>query len=119
MPKRRYVIDGEQWVPVAAAARLIGTNALGVRKLISEGALRSRQSRLGSRIIVVDLESILRLRAEREQWRKERRPRMPKAAKSAAQTALPPHPQRLPGHREQLALPMTDSGRGRPSVRRT
>ena len=110
MPKRRYSIDGEAWVPVAVAAKLLGTNAVGVRKLIAEGNLHSRQSRLGSSIVIVNLKQIADLRAEREQWRAERRPKKQKLSAAPASVASPPPTQRIPGHREQYALPMHDAG---------
>jgi hypothetical protein len=117
MPKPRYDLDGEPWVPISKAAKLLGTNVSGVRKLIEEGKLRSRQSRAGSSIIIVALVQIADLRSEREQWRKEREPRKPKVAKSAPFGLLAPKGQRVPGHREQMALPMTDAGKS-PSWRR-
>jgi hypothetical protein len=69
--KDRYEIDGRFWIPVGRAARLIGTNAAGLKKLMADGTLDWTQSRANSRILVVDEEAVLRLRGEREQWRKE------------------------------------------------
>lgn len=117
MPKRRYEIDGRSWVPLATAAKLIGTNAIGVRKLIEEGKLTARQSRAGSSILIVDLVQVAELRAEREQWRKEREPKKAKLPPAPQSYLAPPKRQRIPGHREQMALPMTDAGLG-PSWRR-
>lgn len=114
MPKSRYVIDGQPWVPISHAAKLLGTNALGVWKLIEEGTLPAQPSRAGSSITVVNLVWIANLRAEREQFRKERDPRKPKKPKPAASSPLAPRAQRIPGHREQMALPMPDAGRKSP-----
>jgi hypothetical protein len=114
MPKRRYEINGRSWVPITQAAKLIGTNALGVHKLIEDGKLSHRHSRAGSAIVVVDLMQVANLRAEREQWRKERQPKKAKLPPTSATYSAPPEEQRIPGHREQMALPMADAGRSPP-----
>ena len=72
MPKRQYSIDGEPWIPLSRAAKLLGTNTVGVWTLIEEGKLEGRQSRLGSSIILVNLKRVADLRVAREQWRRER-----------------------------------------------
>jgi len=110
MPKRRYEIDGKSWVPIGQAAKFIGTNASGIGKLIEAGKLTGRQSRAGSSILVVDLTQVAQLRAEREQWRKERKPKKAKLPAAPKSYLVPPKEQRIPGHREQMALPMTDAG---------
>jgi hypothetical protein len=65
MPKLSYEIDGNRWLPISRAAKLLGTNALGVRKLMSEGKLDWRQSRANSMTLVVEEKGVLALRLER------------------------------------------------------
>ena len=116
MPKARYQIDGEGWVPLSKAAKLLGTNTVHLWKLIEESKLRARPSRVGSSITVVALKELADLRVEREQWRSEAKKRQkPKKASTGGTGFGSPAPsQRIPGHREQYALPMHDSGRTPP-----
>ena len=71
MRNRRYSIDGEPWVSVSSAAKLLGKTAANVRKLIEAGELRSRPLRDGSATILVDLKQVADLRVAKEQWRRE------------------------------------------------
>jgi hypothetical protein len=61
--KLRYTIDGRQWLPVSRAAVLLGTNALGIRKLMAEGLLEWRQTRVNSLTFVVREDQVLALRS--------------------------------------------------------
>lgn len=66
MPKDRYEIEGRTWLPISRAAKLLGTNAHGVRKLMGEGTLDWRQTRANSRTFVVEeqgLRALLRNRS--------------------------------------------------------
>ena len=65
MTKLRYAIEGTSWLPIARAAVLLGTNALGVRKLMAEGALEWRQTRANSRTFVVREDQVLSIRNRR------------------------------------------------------
>ncbi len=65
MTKLRYAIEGASWLPISRAAVLLGTNALGVRKLMAEGALEWRQTRANSRTFVVREEQVLSLRNQK------------------------------------------------------
>lgn len=67
MPKLSYDIEGRKWLPISRAAKLLGTNAQGVRKLMSEGALDWRQSRTNSMTLVVEEKGVLALRLQRPQ----------------------------------------------------
>lgn len=64
MPKDRYSIDGRTWLSISHAAKLLGTNAQGVRKLMGEGKLDWRQTRANSRTFVVDEQAVIALRKE-------------------------------------------------------
>jgi hypothetical protein len=61
--ERPYVIEGKTWVSLARAAKLLRTNAVGVRKIIGEGQLDCRQTRVNSRLFVVAFDDVMRLRA--------------------------------------------------------
>ena len=63
MIKRRYTIDGQWWLPMSRAAVLLGTNSLGIRKLMAEGRLEWRQTRVNSRTFVVREDQVLALRS--------------------------------------------------------
>jgi hypothetical protein len=65
MPKHRYTIDGQSWLPISRAAVLLGTNALGVRKLMGEGALEWRQTRVNSLTFAVREDQVMSLRIQR------------------------------------------------------
>lgn len=65
MRKTRYEIDGRSWVRISRAAELLGTNAQGVRKLMTEGLLDWRQLRANSSTLLVDLTTVLNQRSER------------------------------------------------------
>ena len=73
MPKarQRYEIDGTGWLIVGYAARLLGTSAAGVRKLMGDGTLDWRQVRPNSKILVVDERRVFDLRHQRQRWKKE------------------------------------------------
>jgi hypothetical protein len=64
VPKLSYEIDGKRWLPLSRAAKLLGTNAQGVRKLMSEGRLDWQQSRANSMTLVVEEKGVLALRLE-------------------------------------------------------
>jgi len=53
MREKPYTIEGKMWVSIARAAKLLRTNAVGIRKLMGEGKLDCRQTRLNSRTFVV------------------------------------------------------------------
>jgi hypothetical protein len=74
MPKDRYEIGGRCWLSIARAAKLLGTNAQGVRKLMGEGALEWRQTRANSSRLVVDEQAVMALRKERPPVRLRRSP---------------------------------------------
>ena len=65
MRKDHYEIDGRRWLSISRAAKLLGTNAQGIRKLMGEGALEWRQTRANSRTFVVDERAVLELRMTR------------------------------------------------------
>ena len=48
---------------MSRAAVLLGTNALGIRKLMAEGVLEWRQTRVNSRTFVVREDQVLALRS--------------------------------------------------------
>lgn len=83
MPKDRYEIEGRTWLPISRAAKLLGTNAQGVRKLMGDGSLDWRQPRANSRTMVVDEQAVMALRRERPAPKLKRSPdplaRLPKA----------------------------------------
>lgn len=74
MPKDRYELDGRTWLSIARAAKLLGTNAQGVRKLIGEGKLEWRQTRANSSRLMVEEQAIMKLRRERPLIRLKRSP---------------------------------------------
>jgi hypothetical protein len=45
MPKLSYDIEGRKWLPISRAAKLLGTNAQGVRKLMSEDGAKAGPTR--------------------------------------------------------------------------
>lgn len=49
-----YEIDGRRWIKISEAARLLKTNAVGIRSMMGDGRLDWRQSRANSRMLVVD-----------------------------------------------------------------
>lgn len=61
MPLARYELDGRTWLPISVAARRLRTNALGVRKLMDDGTLEWRQTRVNSHILVVAEQAVLAL----------------------------------------------------------
>ena len=63
--KQHYEIEGRRWLSIARAAKLLGTNAQGVRKLMGSGALDWCQSRANSTRLVVDEAGVMQLRVER------------------------------------------------------
>jgi hypothetical protein len=67
MPKLSYEIEGRKCLSISRAAKLLGTNAQGVRKLMSEGALEWCQSRANSMTLVVEEKGVLALRLQRPQ----------------------------------------------------
>jgi len=74
MPKLRYEIEGQSWLPIARAAKLLGTNAQGVRKLMGEGALEWRQTRANSRTFVVNEAGVMALKKNRPPVKLKRSP---------------------------------------------
>jgi hypothetical protein len=74
MPKDRYEIEGRTWLPIARAAKLLGTNAQGIRRLMSEGTIEWRQTRANSRTFVVDEARVTALRLERPAPKLKRSP---------------------------------------------
>lgn len=64
MPKDRYEIEGQYWLPISRAAQLLGTNAQGVRKLVADGSLDWRQTRANSCTFVVAERAITALRLQ-------------------------------------------------------
>ena len=71
---QRYEIEGRRWLSIARAAKLLGTNAQGVRKLMGSGALDWCQSRANSTRLVVDEAGVMKLRAERPPARSRKHP---------------------------------------------
>ena len=59
MSKGRYEIDGKRWMKVGEAARLLKTNAVGIRTMMGDGRLDWRQTRANSRTFVVDESAVL------------------------------------------------------------
>jgi hypothetical protein len=108
--KPRYELDGKAWLPITRAATLLKTNALGIRKLMSEGALDWRQTRANSRTFIVAEEDVLQLRKKlppaKFQLRKKTPPKVP-----------PFEPQRRmrgglwQDHHLRLTLPFEDEAR--------
>ena len=64
MAKDRYELEGRIWIPISRAAKLLGTNAQGVRKLMSDGTLDWRQSRANSRTFLVEERGVMTCRAQ-------------------------------------------------------
>jgi hypothetical protein len=56
---------GCTWLSISRAAKLLGTNAQGVRKLMGQRAVDWRQTRANSRTLVVDETRVMELRRER------------------------------------------------------
>ena len=56
---KRYDIDGKRWMKVSDAARLLKTNAVGIRTMMGDGRLDWRQTRVNSRTFVVDERAVL------------------------------------------------------------
>lgn len=65
MREKPYTIEGKTWVSIARAAKLLRTNAVGIRKLMGEGKLDCRQTRLNSRTFVVLFDDVLKLRQQK------------------------------------------------------
>ena len=65
MKKTRYEIEGQGWFTISRAAKLLGTNALGLRKLMGEGLLEWRQVRTDSKTFVVAEDAVMELRRQR------------------------------------------------------
>ena len=57
--KTTYEIDGKSWIKISDAARLLKTNAIGIRKLMGDGRLEWHQSRANSRTLVVDRNAVI------------------------------------------------------------
>jgi hypothetical protein len=74
MPKDRYELEGRTWIPISRAAKLLGTNAQGVRKLMGDGTLDWRQSRANSRTFLVEERGVMTLRAKRASPKLRRSP---------------------------------------------
>lgn len=74
MPKDHYELEGRVWLPISRAAKLLGTNAQGVRKLMADGTLEWRQTRANSRTLVVDQQGVLTLRKARPTPKLKRSP---------------------------------------------
>jgi hypothetical protein len=64
MRKLRYELEGTVWLPIARAAKLLKTNASGVRTLMGSGVLEWRQTRANSRTFVVAEDAVMKLRAK-------------------------------------------------------
>lgn len=56
----KVIIEGEAYYSIADTAKMLATNALGVRKLIDSGKLETRQTRFNSRRFVVSGASIIK-----------------------------------------------------------
>jgi hypothetical protein len=56
---KRSEIEGKRWMKVADAARLLKTNAVGIRAMMGDGRLDWRQTRANSRTFVVDELAVL------------------------------------------------------------
>ena len=65
MGKDHYEIEGRRWLSISRAAKLLGTNAQGIRKLMGDGTLDWIQTRASSTKLVVDERAVLELRAAR------------------------------------------------------
>ena len=75
--KLRYVIDGQAWLRISEAARLLGSTPQTIRKWMGNGTLEWRQLRMNSKTLLVEEASVLRLRSERA-------PRLVEARRTAA-----------------------------------
>ena len=108
MPKLSYNIEGRTWLPISRAARLLGTNALAVRKLMGEGALEWRQTRANSKTLVVDQAGVLALRKQAPA-RLDRSPdplaRPPKAPRRRSNGGL------TLNHHLRMTLPFPEGGK--------
>ena len=56
---KKKIVNGVACYSIGDAAKMLGTNALGVRNLIDEGRLEAVQSRVNSRTFVVTGQSII------------------------------------------------------------
>lgn len=65
-PTKQVVLDGKVHYSIADTAKMLGTNALKVRKLIGAGKLAARQRRFNSKTFLVSGESIVRFKYPRE-----------------------------------------------------
>lgn len=84
MPKSRYELEGRTWLPVSRAAKLLRTNAQGIRKLMGNGTLDWRQSRANSRVLVVDEQAVMKLWREKAPRKLKRSPDPLKMARKPA-----------------------------------
>jgi hypothetical protein len=113
VPKDRYEFDGQGWLSIQRAAKLLGTNSQAIRKLMSEGKLEWRQTRANSRTFVVEEKAVLALRQERPAG---------KLIRSPDPLAKPPRPEpfRREGgglweaHHLRLTLPVADATKKKP-----
>lgn len=64
MRERPYEIEGKLYVSLGRAAKLLSTNGVSVRRLVGEGKLACRQTRVNSRTFVVAYDDIMKLREE-------------------------------------------------------
>ena len=58
---KRYDIEGRRWIKISEAARILKTNAVGIRKMMGDGRLDWRQTRANSRIFVVEESKVVEL----------------------------------------------------------
>ena len=73
MRKPAKIIDGRRWISISRAAKLLGTNAQGVRKMMGDGRLDWHQPRANARL-VVDEAMVNQLRLQRPRPRALRTP---------------------------------------------
>lgn len=59
---RKIVKDGKTYYRIADAARLLGTNTSKVKAFMASGQLAWIQSRAGSRTLLIEADSILKLK---------------------------------------------------------
>lgn len=80
-----YVIEGQRWLPLPRAAKMLATNMATIKRLMGDGTLEWRQLYEGWTTFVVEEAGIIRLRAERNTARTEVQRRTTASTRTARQ----------------------------------
>ena len=101
------MVEGRTWLPISRAAKLLGTNAQGVRKLMADGSLDWRQTRANSCTFVVDEKRVVALSSELPP-RKIKRSPDPLARSPKAEPMQRTRGSIRDAHHLRMTLPITD-----------